>query len=177
MLAISFQYYQSDFGEFKLASFEGKLCICDWRYRKQRSRIDTRIQQGLQTAFIEKDSPIIQKAIHQLEEYFQGVRKAFDIPLLRIGTDFQKSIWEELLKIPYGRTITYLDLAHKINNPDSIRAVASANAANALSIFIPCHRVIGSDGSLSGYAGGLTAKKKLLDLESGFTYGKQLRII
>lgn len=80
-------------------------------------------------------------------------------------SDFQKSVWNELIKIPYGKTVSYLALSKKLENEGAIRAVASANGANALSVFIPCHRVVGSDGSLTGYAGGLTAKKKLLQLE------------
>ena len=83
-----------------------------------------------------------------------------------MGSDFQKRVWQELLKIPYGSTASYLTLSQKLGNEKAIRAVASANGANAISIFIPCHRVIGSDGNLTGYAGGIHTKKKLLELES-----------
>ena len=87
------------------------------------------------------------------------------IVLLPVGTDFQKKVWNELLKIPYGKTVSYGELARRIGVPKAVRAVAAANGANAVSIFIPCHRVIGGDGSLTGYAGGLAVKKLLLDLE------------
>ncbi|HIP27800.1 MAG TPA: methylated-DNA--[protein]-cysteine S-methyltransferase, partial [Sulfurovum sp.] len=87
-------------------------------------------------------------------------------PLLMVGTDFQRSVWDGLIKIPYGTTASYLELSKNIDNEKAVRAVASANGANAISILIPCHRIIGSNGDLVGYAGGLSAKKKLLELES-----------
>ncbi len=108
---------------------------------------------------------MIENTIAQLEEYFQGKRKMFDIPLLTIGTGFQKSVWEGLLQIPYSKTASYLQLAKNIGNEKAVRAVASANGANTIGIIIPCHRIIGSNGNLVGYAGGLPAKKKLLDIE------------
>ena len=83
-----------------------------------------------------------------------------------VGTDFQKSVWEALMNIPYGKTVSYLELSQNIGKPKAVRAVANANGANALSLFIPCHRIIGKDGSLTGYAGGLEIKKKLLELET-----------
>jgi methylated-DNA-[protein]-cysteine S-methyltransferase len=105
------------------------------------------------------------EAQKQLEAYFNMQRKSFDIPLLMLETDFQKSVWEALVQIPFGKTASYLELAKTIDNEKAVRAVASANGANAISIMIPCHRIIGNDGALVGYAGGLPAKKKLLDLE------------
>ena len=90
----------------------------------------------------------------------------FDIPMLFAGTDFQKKVWHKLLEIPYGVTISYGELATQLGMPKAVRAVANANGANAISIIVPCHRVIGSDHSLTGYGGGLAAKKKLLELES-----------
>jgi methylated-DNA-[protein]-cysteine S-methyltransferase len=103
--------------------------------------------------------------IIQLDEYFNNKREAFDLKLDLKGTDFQKKVWEELLKIPFGKTISYKDLSLKLGNVKAIRAVAAANGANPVSIIVPCHRVIGSDGSLTGYAGGLWRKRWLLDLE------------
>jgi methylated-DNA-[protein]-cysteine S-methyltransferase len=102
----------------------------------------------------------------QLDEYFLRKRTAFDLPLDIRGTDFQKKAWMELLKIPYGRTISYKELSFRVGNLKAIRAVGTANGANPISIIIPCHRVIGSDGSLTGYAGGLWRKKWLLHHES-----------
>ncbi|WP_461533854.1 methylated-DNA--[protein]-cysteine S-methyltransferase [Sinomicrobium sp.] len=104
----------------------------------------------------------------QLKEYFEGQRKDFQLKLNPQGTNFQKRVWDELLNIPYGKTISYLDLAKKLGDTKSIRAAASANGKNPLWIVVPCHRVIGSDGSLVGYAGGLWRKKWLLEHESPF---------
>lgn len=102
---------------------------------------------------------------HQLNDYFEGTQKEFDLILDLAGTDFQKLIWMELLKIKFGQTLTYADLSRKIGDMKSIRAVGRANATNPVSIIVPCHRVIGSDGSLTGYAGGLWRKKWLLEHE------------
>jgi len=110
---------------------------------------------------------ISQKLIHQLNQYFLNGKWRFDVKLNPIGTDFQLAVWEELQKIPFGRTISYLDLAKKLGDEKTIRAAASANGKNPISILIPCHRVIGKDGSLTGYAGGLHRKKFLLELEKG----------
>ncbi len=166
MNQVDIKYYKSPVGEIILGSHDGKLCLADWRYRKMRSTIDSRIQKALQSKYVEKSSEVIEETIRQLEEYFAHKRKDFDIPLLMLGTDFQKSVWEELIKIPYGETASYLKLAQNVGNEKAVRAVASANGANAISILIPCHRIIGSDGSLTGYAGGLDVKKKLLEIES-----------
>ncbi|WP_298395649.1 methylated-DNA--[protein]-cysteine S-methyltransferase [Flavobacterium sp.] len=108
----------------------------------------------------------LQEAVSQLQEYFEGKRKDFDIKLNPKGTDFQKKVWQELLNIPFGKTISYLDLSKKLGDVKAIRAVASANGKNPLWIVIPCHRVIGTDGSLTGYAGGLWRKKWLLEHET-----------
>jgi methylated-DNA-[protein]-cysteine S-methyltransferase len=166
MNKISTQYYKSPIGELLLGSFEGKLCLADMRYRKMRTSIDSRIQKGLKAEYIEQGSGVIEKTIKQMKEYFAGERKDFTIPLLMVGTDFQKSVWKGLMQIPYSTTASYLELSRNIDNEKAVRAVASANGANAIAILIPCHRVIGSNGDLVGYAGGLPAKKKLLELES-----------
>ena len=113
----------------------------------------------------ETNSIVIRNAIQQLNEYFSGIRKEFNLPLDPIGTDFQKSVWDELVKISYGTTTTYLKLSRKLNNEKAIRAVGTSNGQNPIAIVIPCHRVIGSDGSLTGYAGGLWRKKWLLEHE------------
>jgi len=162
---ISIQYYMSPVGEILLGSYEGKLCIADWKYRKMRTTIDSRIQKGLKAEYVEENSEVIEETIKQMKEYFAHERKDFDIPLLMVGTDFQKSVWHGLIKIPYGTTASYLELSKNIGNEKAVRAVASANGANAISILIPCHRIIGSNGDLVGYAGGLPTKKKLLELE------------
>ena len=108
---------------------------------------------------------VLQRTVRELDEYFRGERMDFDIPLLLAGSDFQKRVWQPLPSIPYGQTVSYGELAAAIGAPKSVRAVANANGANAISIILPCHRVIGSDGRLTGYGGGLRAKQYLLDLE------------
>lgn len=105
----------------------------------------------------------------QLKEYFAGRRTEFDLPLLTPGTEFQQAVWNELLKIPYGETISYRKQADALNNPLAVRAVAGANGSNRIGIIIPCHRVIGSDGSLVGYGGGVRRKKWLLDHEKKYS--------
>lgn len=161
--------WKSPIGELILASHNEKLVMADWKYRKKRTEIDHRISTHFQTDFITKLTPVIENTITQLEEYFNTNRTQFDIPLELAGTPFQKNVWHHLTQIPYGKTNTYLALSQKIGNEKAIRAVASANGANAISIIIPCHRIIGSNGELIGYAGGLNAKKKLLNIESKIT--------
>lgn len=118
----------------------------------------------------EKQTDIIPKcledAVYQLKEYFHGTRENFSLELRPEGTDFQKKVWSELSSIPYGKTISYLELSKRLGDAKAIRAVAAANGQNPLWIVVPCHRVIGSDGSLTGYAGGLHRKKWLLEHES-----------
>ncbi len=159
------RFFQSPYGELLLGSYNDELCLCDWRYRKMRKAVDTRIQQGLQAEYAEGDSPVIKEAIVQLGEYFAEKRKSFDLPLRMVGTEFQQRVWKALLEVPYAATSTYAALTAKVAEPGAIRAVASANGANALSIIVPCHRIIGGNGELIGYAGGLPTKRKLLELE------------
>lgn len=108
---------------------------------------------------------ILAKTVKQLEEYFAGARRDFDIPFDVTGTNFQKMVWGELSRIPYGQTISYKDLARKIKNDKAVRAVGTANGRNPISIIVPCHRVIAADGTLGGYGGGLNNKTILLELE------------
>lgn len=161
MNQVNIKYHKTKYGELIIGSFNDKLCMLDWRYRKRRDSIDTRILKALKTTFIENDTPIIKETINQLDEYFNLERKKFDIPLLILGTPFQNSVWEALIKVPYGTTSSYLQLSKDIDNKKAIRAVANANGANAISIIIPCHRIIGTNGELTG----LGVKKKLLELE------------
>lgn len=109
---------------------------------------------------------VLEDAAYQLNEYFEGSRKNFDLKLNLEGTDFQKSVWEALLQIPSGKTLSYLELSKKLGDVKAIRAVAAANGKNPLWIVVPCHRVIGTNGDLTGYAGGLHRKKWLLEHES-----------
>lgn len=109
--------------------------------------------------------PIFEEAIKQLSDYFSGKRNTFDIPIKMVGSDFQKQVWQELLKIPYGCTTSYGEIAARISNPSASRAVGLANGNNPIGIIVPCHRVIGANGSLTGYAGGMDRKRFLLDHE------------
>lgn len=109
---------------------------------------------------------VLQDCVYQLQEYFEGSRNEFNLKLNPDGTDFQKEVWDYLSRIPYGKTVSYLDLSKQIGNVKAIRAVANANGKNPIWIIIPCHRVIGSDGSLTGYAGGLHRKQWLINHES-----------
>ncbi|MCB0511051.1 MAG: methylated-DNA--[protein]-cysteine S-methyltransferase [Bacteroidetes bacterium] len=157
--------YQTSIGTLVLGEFNGQLCCCDWKNRKLFEQIQKRIQSYTKADFIEKNTSFLNNVTQQLDAYFKQELTTFDIPLFFAGTEFQKQVWYELIKTPYGQTTTYLSLSKKLNNESAIRAVASANGANAISIIVPCHRVIGSDGNLVGYAGGLYAKKKLLEIE------------
>lgn len=130
-------------------------------------RIDFGAQR--QTNAIEKITPILNLAAQQLEEYFHGLRRDFTIPLKANGTQFQQQVWQALTYIPYGMTHTYKELAETIGKPKASRAVGSACNRNPLPIIIPCHRVIGSSGNLTGYAGGLELKAMLLNIEEEFT--------
>jgi len=128
--------------------------------------------------FVEKEGnngsiyQLMDTCMFQLDEYFKGTRTTFDLALSPEGTDFQNRVWQELLKIPYGKTVSYLDIAHSLGDRNKIRAVGNANGKNKISIIIPCHRVIGSNNALTGYAGGLWRKRWLLDFESRTKQGE-----
>jgi len=166
MKQINIQYYQFDTTTYILGSFNNKLCLLDSRKKEKRATLDNRLQKNLNAVYKEQNDEILEKTKQQLDEYFARQRKIFDIPLLMVGTDFQKKVWKQLLEIPYGEILTYKKLACKIKNSKAIRAVANANGANSIGIIIPCHRVIGTNGTLRGYAGGLELKKRLLDIEN-----------
>lgn len=166
MNIITVKHYISPCGLLKLGSYGDKLCLCDWQVEKHRNLIDQRLKTKLKADFAEGDSEILRLASAQLDEYFTGRRHDFTIPLIFVGTDFQKTVWNELLNIPYGHTVSYGEIARRIGMPKAVRAVANANGANSISIFAPCHRVIGSDNSLTGYGGGINAKRMLLELEA-----------
>ncbi len=166
MSQINIQYFKTPFGELILGAFNGELCLCDWRYRKKRAAVDKRIQSWLDGVYVEQTDPVITQAIAELEQYFLGARQVFEVPLRLAGTEFQQQVWQQLIGIKYAETASYLTLARKMHNEQAVRAVAAANGANAISIIVPCHRIIGSDGKLVGYAGGLEVKKKLLQLEN-----------
>ena len=165
MNRIEIQYYKTKIGELILGSFEDKLCLLDFRYRRMRNTVDKRIKDGLNADFIEQENSVLKETKNQIDEYLIGNRKEFSVPILMVGSDFQKQVWQELMNVKYGETASYLDLAKNIENEKAVRAVASANGANSIGLIIPCHRIIGSNGKLVGYGGGLAVKKRLLNLE------------
>ena len=169
---ISLQHYDSPCGRLVLASFADRLCLCDWSDNPFAERNRRRIEKYLKATSKTETTSVLEETKRQLDEYFAGKRKAFDIQLRLTGTDFQNEVWNALLDIPYGATKSYKDIARYIGKPKAVRAVAEAIGANGISILIPCHRVIGSDHSLTGYAGGLEAKKMLLGVETIELYYK-----
>jgi methylated-DNA-[protein]-cysteine S-methyltransferase len=144
--------YNSPIGKIKIEYTERGICRLVFA--------DDAEGEGLRAGEMES------RIILQLDEYFQKKRQVFELPLDLQGTEFQKRTWNELLKIPFGKTLSYKELSLKLGDLKAIRAVGAANGANPVSIIVPCHRVIGSDGSLTGYAGGLWRKKWLLDFET-----------
>jgi methylated-DNA-[protein]-cysteine S-methyltransferase len=157
MRSLFYTKMNSPVGNLLLAADERGLRLVSFENSKRAASVEPDWKSD-QTPFVE--------VVRQLQEYFGGERKEFDLPLAPQGTDFQLDVWRSLRTIPYGETISYGQLAERIGNPKAVRAVGLANGCNPIPIIIPCHRVIGSNGSLTGFGGGLSNKKKLLDLES-----------
>lgn len=145
--------YASPVGLLVLSACDAGLTLSDWASRRSAPED-------------EKESPLLLKARAELREYFALARTSFSIPLAPTGTPFQRAVWRALEQIPYGHTTTYKAIAKSLGCPQKVRAVAHAIGQNPLSLFVPCHRVVGSDGKLHGYAGGLEAKRFLLDMEA-----------
>lgn len=158
----------SPVGTLTLVASDKGLAAILWEHEKA-NRVP------LQEMQEEPQNPLLQDTMRQLQEYFAGTRKSFSIPLDFQGTDFQKKVWNALLSIPYGETRSYTDIATQVNSLKAVRAVGAANGKNPVSIIAPCHRVIGSNGDLTGFAGGLAAKTLLLSLEGHAE--KQLSLI
>ena len=165
---IEIVYYQSPVGVLEIrstgSSISDVLFINSWKGIK--------LNEG-ELSFIKPKSPVIKTCIKQLDEYFAGTRTEFSIHTLQVGTAFQQTVWAALCKIPYGRTISYLELSKRTGNVKAIRAVGTANGNNSICIIIPCHRVIGSNGDLIGYGGDLWRKKWLLEHEGKIANGVQ----
>jgi len=151
-----YQSYDYPIGELIVAEKDGLIVYVT---------LEGDAEKGIPAEYERRETPVIKKAAKQLEEYFAGKRKEFDLPLGFCGTDFQKKVWAALLSIPYGETRSYGDIAKQIGNPKACRAVGMANNRNPIAVICPCHRVIGADGSLVGYGGGLERKEYLLKLE------------
>lgn len=158
--------FESPFGLIVLGGTDKGLCLLEFGNEKRINNHFAQFSKHWEYIVIEEENEILNTAKAQLDEYFNGKRKEFEIQLDLIGTNFQLEVWNELLKIPYGVTRSYKEQALAIGNLKAIRAVATANGQNKISIIIPCHRVIGSDGSLTGYGGEIWRKRELLKLES-----------
>lgn len=152
------------------------ICLLEFSDRRMLKTEYKDLTRYLRKTIQEGDNPNFINLREQLKEYFEGSRKEFTVSLVAPGTAFQKAVWKELMNIPYGSTRSYLEQSVALGNPESIRAVANANGMNRISIIIPCHRVIGSDGNLTGYGGGLKRKKWLLDHEKKHS-GKPLDLL
>ncbi|HSV76326.1 MAG TPA: methylated-DNA--[protein]-cysteine S-methyltransferase [Bacteroidales bacterium] len=145
---------------------EEGICLLDYCDNPELDREKRKLKEGFDAELAEQSNAAIELLETQLGEYFAGRRKSFSVPLCPMGSDFQKKVWEQLSRIDYGKTVTYMEQAVALGKQKAIRAVAGANGANKIAIVIPCHRVVGSTGNLTGYRGGLWRKKFLLDLES-----------
>ena len=150
---INYFCYDTEIGTIKISEKEGKIIGLVFSDSKKENEI-------------EKETDYIRKTYLQLIEYLSGKRKNFDIEIEMIGTEFQKKVWKELLNIPYGETRSYKDVATAIGNKKACRAVGNANNKNPIAIIVPCHRVVGSNGGMTGYAGGIDIKEKLLKIEN-----------
>jgi AraC family transcriptional regulator, regulatory protein of adaptative response / methylated-DNA-[protein]-cysteine methyltransferase len=162
---LTYERFQTPLGTMiAVASDKGiyLLEFCDRRMLETELKL---LMKKFKAAILPGSNPHLKKLISQLGEYYKGKRKTFNVPLIPVGTDFQKNTWKVLMQIPYGETRSYKDQAIALGNPTAVRAVANANGMNKIAIIIPCHRVIGEDGHLTGYGGGLWRKKWLLDLE------------
>jgi methylated-DNA-[protein]-cysteine S-methyltransferase len=158
--------YHSPLGELILASYNKQLCLCDWAHKTSSEQRLHLIANQLNVSLLEQMDDTLNEAVSQLDQYFLRKRTLFTLNKLLLGTVFQQSVWNALSKVPYSKTVSYQTIANKIGKPKAVRAVANACGANPLSIIIPCHRIIGSNGKLVGYAGGLEIKQGLLQLET-----------
>ena len=159
-MTLSYKDIESPVGKLRLVASANALVAVLW----ERERLDRLKLEAMKFA---PQQPILIETERQLSEYFVGRRTAFDLPLEPSGSEFQKKVWRALTEIPFGQKRTYLDLANAVGSPKAYRAIGAANGKNPISIIVPCHRVVGANGALTGFAGGLEAKAKLLALEAG----------
>ena len=160
---------ETPIGEMAAAATKEGICLLEFTSRPALESEFNKLALSFNETVKSGSNKHLRALKKQLKEYFRGKRKEFSLPLITPGSDFQLAVWDELRKIPYGKTISYLELAKSIKNPGAVRAVAAANGSNRISIIIPCHRVIGSDGNLIGYGGGLDKKRWLIDHESKYS--------
>lgn len=154
-------------GPIAIGSFDDKICFLEFYLPERYKEMSGKLRKVFDAELVEGTNDVIEQAGKELQEYFAGKRKKFTVPLDLRGTEFELKIWDQLLKIPYGQVCSYSDIARRIKNPKSVRAVGGANHSNPVAIIVPCHRVVGKNGSLTGYGGGMDKKRLLLDLESG----------
>jgi len=163
-------------GEMVACATDHGICLLEFKDRGTLTKQIRGVSSYFKKEIIQGQNLFLLQLQEQIDQYFNKRLKNFNLSLDMAGTDFQKSVWNALLEIPFGNTTSYLELSKKLGDPKAIRAVANANAANKIAIIIPCHRVIGSDGSLKGYAGGLWRKKHLLNIEDQ-SLNKQLSLM
>lgn len=163
---------QTPCGELLLASFEGRLCLCDWTSSEKFEKHKDMLRERLNADFDGVTDPtktsgeVLCEGIRQLRQYFSSERTRFELPLLMIGSPFREEVWSALREVEYGERLSYSEFARRIGRDSAVRAVASAIADNPISILVPCHRIISSSGIIGNYAGGRDAKRWLLDLET-----------
>jgi AraC family transcriptional regulator, regulatory protein of adaptative response / methylated-DNA-[protein]-cysteine methyltransferase len=162
---IQYRIVQSPIGEFLAGATPGGCCLFEFHDRGGLDRIKARIHKRYRLEMTPGSGPVLDQVEDETREYFEGRRQLFSVPLDIRGTPFEKSVWGQLMRIPYGTTRSYGDIAAKLGKPGAARAVGRANGANYMPIIIPCHRVIEADGNLRGFGGGLWRKQYLLDLE------------
>jgi AraC family transcriptional regulator of adaptative response/methylated-DNA-[protein]-cysteine methyltransferase len=166
---ISLTHIETPLGVMIAGAFDDKVCLLEFSDRKMLNTEYKILTKYLKTETSEEDNMVFVQLKNELKEYFDGTRKVFSVPLLFTGTGFQKLVWDELLRIEYGTTRSYLQQAEALGSAASVRAVANANGMNKISIIVPCHRVIGENGHLTGYGGGLWRKRWLLDHEKKYS--------
>ncbi len=154
-------------GPMLIGATHDALVLLEFVDRRQLAGQIRRIGRRLGAIFAPDSSPLTERAAGELRDYFEGGRQRFDVPIQPVGSDFERAVWDRLLEIPYGETRSYAEIAKRVGRPAAVRAVGRANGMNALAVVVPCHRVVGSDGRLVGYGGGLWRKERLLELERG----------
>jgi AraC family transcriptional regulator of adaptative response/methylated-DNA-[protein]-cysteine methyltransferase len=164
---IRVQWYDSPIGPLLLGANDAAVVLLEFTERRMLEKQFDRLRRAFRCAIVPGDNPHLAQLKRELAEYFAGTRQRFEVPLAYPGSDFQHTVWSQLLEIPYGDTISYEELARRAGRPGACRAVGTANGMNRIAIVIPCHRVVNKSGALGGYGGGLWRKERLLDLERG----------
>lgn len=162
LLPLHIEYFATPLGDMVVGSAEKGVCLLEFVDTCRAEKKIKKINALYGLTAIEEGNADTQQTIREMQQYFAGNRKNFEVPLFTLGTPFQKTVWDALLTIPYGQSTYYQAMAEKIGRPTAMRALANANRQNKLSIIVPCHRVIGKDGGLTGYGGGLARKEWLL---------------